>query len=63
MGGEAKERWQQLCEQATTEQDSQKLVELVQEINDLLELRQGRSERKDGDERHIDQPIPEKDII
>jgi hypothetical protein len=63
IGGETKERWQQLCEQATTEQDSQKVVELVQEINDLLEQRQGRSQRKDGDEPHVDQLIPQQDNL
>ena len=48
MGGET-ERWKQLCEQAATEQDSQKLIELVQEINDLLEKRQSRT-------RNVEQP-------
>jgi hypothetical protein len=30
------ERWKLLCEQAVTEQDSTKLLELLQEINKLL---------------------------
>lgn len=35
-----KERWMQLCEQAAAEQDTQKLLQLVKEINQLLEARQ-----------------------
>jgi len=33
----AKESWLALCEQAATEQDTDKLYALVQEINRLLE--------------------------
>ena len=33
---ENKERWMELCEQASTEQDPQKLSALVEEINRLL---------------------------
>ena len=36
LQGENAERWRTLCEQAATEQDPQKLVELIQEINRLL---------------------------
>ena len=36
------ERWFQLCEQAATEQDPQKLLELVKEINELLEAKERR---------------------
>jgi hypothetical protein len=42
MQGEKKERWMQLCAQATVEQDPQKLMELVQEINALLEEKERR---------------------
>jgi len=35
----AKERWQELCEQASIESDPEKLLELVTEINRLLEAR------------------------
>jgi hypothetical protein len=31
------ESWKTLCEQATTEQDPKKLLELIREINRLLE--------------------------
>jgi hypothetical protein len=37
MQGEKKERWMELCAQAAVEQDPEKLMELVKEINDLLE--------------------------
>jgi hypothetical protein len=42
MQGEKKERWQELCEQATEEQDTQKLLKLVQEIDRLLAEKQER---------------------
>jgi hypothetical protein len=32
------ERWKDLCEQASKEQDPKKLHELIREINDLLEV-------------------------
>jgi len=34
---EKKERWLELCEQASKEQDSEKLLSLIGEINRLLE--------------------------
>ena len=39
---EKTERWFQLCAQAAVEQDPKKLLELVQEINDLLEAKERR---------------------
>ena len=36
MIGERGERWLQLCAQAAEEQDPDRLIELVREINDLL---------------------------
>jgi hypothetical protein len=42
MKGEAKERWMELCARAAVEQDPQKLMELVSEINDLLEEKERR---------------------
>jgi hypothetical protein len=42
MQGENKERWKELCEQASKEQDPAKLHELIREINRLLEEKQGR---------------------
>ena len=42
MEEETKERWLQLCHQATTEHDPEKLFQLVHEINALLEEKQAR---------------------
>jgi hypothetical protein len=42
MQGEKKELWMQLAEQAANEQDPNKLVELVKQINDLLEEKERR---------------------
>lgn len=36
------ERWRQLAEMAAVEQDPDKLVELVREINELLDEKQRR---------------------
>jgi hypothetical protein len=40
--GNTKERWRELCEQASIEQDPDKLSELVREINQLLEEKRTR---------------------
>jgi hypothetical protein len=40
--GKTKERWRELCEQASVEQDPDKLLELVKEINQLLEEKRTR---------------------
>jgi hypothetical protein len=45
MKGEKKEQWMRLCEQAATEQDADKLMELVREINRLLEEKEERLKR------------------
>ena len=37
MQNQVKERWLELCEQAANEQNAEKLLVLVQEINRLLE--------------------------
>ena len=36
------ERWKELCEQASKEQDPVKLHKLIKEINDLLEAKEQR---------------------
>jgi hypothetical protein len=36
------ERWKELCEQASKEQDPKKLIELTRQINDLLLFKQKR---------------------
>jgi len=39
---ENREKWMELCEQASTEQDPERLLALVQEIDRLLEAKQER---------------------
>ena len=49
MQGEAKQRWQDLCEQAAIEQDPERLMRLIEEINRLLEAKEKRlQERETG---------------
>jgi hypothetical protein len=43
--GTNKERWKELCRQASVEQDPKKLHELIAEINRLLEGKQQRLDR------------------
>jgi len=43
---ENREKWMELCEQASTEQDPEKLLALVQEINRLLEAKQERQSKQ-----------------
>jgi hypothetical protein len=40
--GKTKERWQELCELAAQEQDPQKLIDLIKEIDRLLEIKLNR---------------------
>ena len=42
MQGEKKERWMELCAQAAVEQDPEKLMALVNEINKLLKEKEQR---------------------
>jgi len=42
MKGETCERWRKLCEQAAVEQDPEKLLELADEINRLLDEKEQR---------------------
>ena len=37
-----KERWQQLCERVVVEQDPEKFMQLVEELNTLLEEKERR---------------------
>ncbi len=45
MHGEAKQPWLQLCKQAASEQDPQRLIARVAEINRLLEAKGERLKR------------------
>ena len=42
LKGENRERWEQLCKQAADEQDPEKLMELVDEINRRLDEKEQR---------------------
>jgi hypothetical protein len=56
MQGANKERWWILCEQASKEQNSERLMELVKEINKLLEEKQDRLGRVAPSENSKDSP-------
>jgi hypothetical protein len=45
--GEERERLLRLCEEASVEQDSQRLLELVRQINDLLEAKEAQLKKRD----------------
>jgi hypothetical protein len=46
LKGETKEHWQQLCEQAAVEQDAERLMELIHEINRMLDEKEQRLKRE-----------------
>jgi hypothetical protein len=46
MRGEKKEKWMALCEQAANEQDPEKLMVLIAEIERLLAEKQQRLEKQ-----------------
>jgi hypothetical protein len=46
MQGPTRERWHNLCEQAAVEQDADRLLELIKEINRLLEEKEQRLQRE-----------------
>ena len=48
MNDDRKERWWELCQQAAVEQDPEKLLQLVAEINALLEAKTGPGQEKGG---------------
>lgn len=50
MRGKAVERWRLLCEQAAEEQDANKLMALVEEINQLLDE---KTKRLQGQEPNV----------
>lgn len=45
MKGQTKEHWMELCEQAATEQDPERLLQLINEINRMLDQKQERLNR------------------
>ena len=60
MKGPLKERWMNLCEQAAVEQDTQKLMVLIQEINRLLDEKEHRLHRQQGSSTENAAVIPEQ---
>lgn len=46
MQGEAKERWQKLCEEAAMEKNSERLMILIREICQILEDKQQRLQQE-----------------
>jgi len=42
MIGENEERWRKLCEAAAKEQDSERLLDLVRQINQMLDDKERR---------------------
>jgi hypothetical protein len=46
MEGKTEERWFQLCQLASVEQDSERLIKLAEEIAKLLEEREERLKEK-----------------
>lgn len=46
MQGKVRERWMELCERAAVEQDSEKLMSLVQRINRMLDEKEDRLKRQ-----------------
>lgn len=47
MNGKTKETWVQLCEQAANEQDRERLIQLVKEIDRMLGEKEKRLVQKD----------------
>jgi hypothetical protein len=46
MQGKVKEHWMELCEKASVEQNSEKLMALVKEINRMLDEKEDRLKRQ-----------------
>jgi hypothetical protein len=46
MKGEPGERWHELCSLAAQEQDPDRLMDLIREINELLEQKEQRLKRE-----------------
>lgn len=58
MDQDKRERWIQLCELASKEQDPEKLLRVVEEINRLLDEKNGRlrTQQTAGSEEQNNQP-------
>jgi hypothetical protein len=51
MQGATQERLKVLCEQAATEKDPDKFLEIIREINDMLELQRVRLSAANADRK------------
>jgi hypothetical protein len=60
MQAAREERWKMLCALAADEQDPQKLLALVHEINDLLEEKERKKERKSA---HRSEPSRQRESL
>jgi hypothetical protein len=47
---EKKEQWMTLCQQAAVEQDPERLMHLISEINRMLDEKENRLRRQQSDE-------------
>jgi hypothetical protein len=46
MQGETRERWQTLCQQAANEKNPERLMVLIEEINELLLAKENRLQQQ-----------------
>jgi hypothetical protein len=51
MKGERGERWRDLCSQAAQEQDPDRLLDLIRQINELLDEKEERLKRERSGEK------------
>lgn len=58
MKGEKREIWMHLCEQAAVEQDPDKLLDLIRQINQILEEKERRLKAASSFSDHVDHKGP-----
>ncbi|HEV2402206.1 MAG TPA: hypothetical protein VGS27_35080 [Candidatus Sulfotelmatobacter sp.] len=56
MRNEAKERWKELCEQAVVEQDHDKFLAIITELNEVLEEKEQRLKAAQNRSREAPRP-------
>ena len=57
MNEDGKERWQELLERATTEQDPKRFNELISEVNRLLAMKHPRPDNARPDGKDLASPV------
>jgi hypothetical protein len=60
MQDEQKEHWKELCAQAAVEQDGEKLLALVKQVNQILDAQERLSERPQTKGKSAAKPKPNK---